>query len=278
MNTNTNSQRKIAKAYKNSGFMRGKNARILRILSEYLEPESRMSAQKIKDTIVFFGSARIRPMEESKRKYDDLMARVESGVNKPEEEEMNQASRAVRLSRYYEDASTLAQLIVPWAGSLDEHGGRLVVCSGGGPGIMEAANRGASAAGGKSIGLSISLPMEQDTNHYIPEELAFEFHYFFMRKFWFAYQAKAVVIFPGGFGTLDEAFEILTLVQTEKIRRKMPILFYGEDYWRDILHLEALARWGMISPEDLDLIHFCDDPYQAFEILKREIERVFGLS
>jgi len=269
--------RKILRAYENGDFLQGDNARILRILSEYLEPESRMAEQKVKDTIVFFGSARIQPLDESQRRFDELMKRVESGAYKPAEEEMNQAARAVRLSRYYEDASTLAQLIVPWASSLEGRGKRLVICSGGGPGIMEAANRGASAAGGKSICLSISLPMEQSVNPYVSEELAFEFHYFFMRKFWFVCMAKAVVIFPGGFGTLDEAFEALTLVQTGKTRDKMPILFYGEDYWKDILHLEALARWGMISPEDLDLIHFCDEPHQAFEILKREIERTYGL-
>ena len=265
------------KAYKSSSFIGGENARIIRILSEYLEPESRMAAQNVEDTIVFFGSARIQPLEESKRRFDEMMKRAESGVDKPGEDEMNRASRAVRLSRYYEDASTLAQLIVPWAAAMDGQSKRLVICSGGGPGIMEAANRGASAAGGKSIGLSISLPMEQSTNSYVPEELAFEFHYFFMRKFWFAYPAKAVIVFPGGFGTLDEAFEILTLVQTGKTHGKTPILFYGEDYWRDILHLEALARWEMISSEDLDLIHFCDEPHQAFEILKREIKRTYGL-
>jgi uncharacterized protein (TIGR00730 family) len=268
--------RKIVKAYENNDFLKGGDARILRILSEYLEPQSRITEQKIKDTIVFFGSARIQPLEESKRRFDELMKRMESGVDKPGEEEINRASRAIRLSRYYEDASTLARLIVPWASALEGRGKRLVICSGGGPGIMEAANRGANAVGGKSIGLSISLPMEQSTNQYVPEDLAFEFHYFFMRKFWFTCMAKAVVIFPGGFGTLDEAFEVLTLVQTGKIREKMPILFYGEDYWKDILHLEALERWGMISPEDIDLIHFCDEPHQAFEILKREIERVYG--
>jgi len=272
-----NNNRKILKSYENSDFLQGDNARILRILSEYLEPQSRLAEQKIKDTIVFFGSARIKPLEETQRKFDSLMKRVESGADKPSEEEMNHASREVRLSRYYEDASTLAQLIVPWASALEGRGKRLVICSGGGPGIMEAANRGASVAGGKSIGLSISLPMEQATNPYLPEELTFEFHYFFMRKLWFVCLAKAVVIFPGGFGTLDEAFEALTLVQTNKTRGKMPILFYGEDYWRDILNFDALARWGMISPEDLNLIHFCDEPHQAFEILKREIERIYGL-
>jgi len=269
---------KFLKAYENRDFLKSDNARILRILSEYIEPESRMAAEKVKDTIVFFGSARIRPLEESQSKYDELMKRVDLGEDKPDEEEMNRAIRAVRLSRYYEDASTLAQLIVPWAKTLDERNRRLVICSGGGPGIMEAANRGASAAGGKSIGLSISLPMEQSVNNYVPEDLAFEFRYFFMRKFWFVCLAKAVVIFPGGFGTMDEAFEALTLVQTGKTQGEMPILFYGEDYWKNVLHFEALSNWGMISPEDLKLIHFCDEPHQAFEILKREIERIYGLN
>ena len=270
--------RKTVRAYENDGFLQGEDARIIRILSEYLEPKSRLEEQKVRDTIVFFGSARIQPLEETQRRFDDLMRRVEYGADKPNEEEMNEASRAVRLSRYYEDASMLAQLIVPWASALQGRGKRLVICSGGGPGIMEAANRGASAAGGKSIGLSISLPMEQSINRFVPDDLAFEFRYFFMRKFWFVCLAKAVVVFPGGFGTMDEAFEALTLVQTGKTRGKMPILFYGEDYWRDILHFEALKRWGMISPEDLNLIHFCDEPHQAFEILKREVERIYGLN
>lgn len=268
---------KILKAYENNDFLNGDDARIIRILSEYLEPESRLAEQKIKDTIVFFGSARIQPLEESQRVYDELMKRVESGAEKPDEAEMNRAIRAVRLSRYYEDAFKLAQLIVPWADTLDEENRRLVICSGGGPGIMEAANRGARAAGGKSIGLSISLPMEQSINQYVPEDTAFEFRYFFMRKLWFVHLAKAVIIFPGGFGTLDEAFEALTLVQTGKTRGKMPILFYGEDYWKNILHFETLANWGMISPDDLNLIHFCDEPHQAFEILKREIGRHYAL-
>jgi len=272
-----NQNRTILKAYENGDFLKGDDGRILRILSEYLEPHSRLAAQKVKDIIVFFGSARIDPLEESQRKFDEIMKRMESGANKPNEEEMNQASRAVRLSRYYEDASKLAQLIVPWASALEGRGKRMVICSGGGPGIMEAANRGATAVGGKSIGFSISLPMEQSCNDYVPEELAFEFRYFFMRKFWFVCLAKAVIVFPGGFGTLDEAFEALTLVQTGKTHGKMPILFYGEDYWRDILHFEALKRWGMISPEDIDLIHFCDEPHQAFEILKREIGRIYGI-
>ena len=269
--------RNIVKAYENADFLKGESGRVLRILSEYMEPESRLAEQKIRDTIVFFGSARIQPMEESQRKFDELMKRVEAGAEKPDEEEMNRASRAVRLSRYYEDASELARLIVPWAKELEGPGKRLVICSGGGPGIMEAANRGANDVGGKTVGLSISLPMEQDTNPYVPEELTFEFHYFFMRKLWFVCLAKAMIVFPGGFGTLDEAFEVLTLVQTGKTLKKIPILFYGEDYWRDILHLEALERWGMISPEDLNLIHFCDEPHQAFEILKREIDRIYGL-
>jgi uncharacterized protein (TIGR00730 family) len=225
-------------AYKNEHFLETSDARQLRILSEYLEPLVHFRNQQIRDTVVFFGSARI----------------AETGP----------------LSRYYEDARTLAREFTMWTeGALSQNNNhRFVVCSGGGPGIMEAANRGANEAGGKSIGLNISLPFEQFPNPYITPELNFEFHYFFMRKFWFAYLAKAIVLFPGGFGTMDEMFEILTLAQTHKLAKKIIMVFYGSEYWNRILNFQALVEYGTISPEDLKLFEFADDTATALRLLQ----------
>jgi uncharacterized protein (TIGR00730 family) len=224
-------------AYLNDKFLNSPDARALRILSEFLEPLAHFRREKVRDTVVFFGSARIREGEGE-------------------------------MGRYYEDARSLARTLTEWSQQFTNSTHRFVVCSGGGPGIMEAANRGAAEAGGLTVGLNIGLPFEQFPNPYITPDLSFEFHYFFMRKFWFAYLAKALVVFPGGFGTLDEMMEILTLTQTQKLAKKMTVLLYGSAYWKEIINFEALVKYDMISREDLDLFQFVDDPATAFELLK----------
>ncbi len=230
-------------AYKNEEFLDSADARPLRILSEYLEPLSHFRKEKIRDTIVFFGSARV----------------TEDGP----------------MGRYYREARQLARMVTEWSESLENTSRRFVVCTGGGPGIMEAANRGARDANSKTIGLNIGLPFEQWPNPYVTPELSFEFHYFFMRKFWFAYLAKALVVFPGGFGTLDELTELLTLAQTEKLQKKIIIVLYGSSYWKEILNFDALVRYGMISPSDLDLFQYADDPETAFRILQEGLTRYY---
>lgn len=250
------------KAYTNQAFLHSKNARILRILAEYLEPKSRFDHYAVDDTIVFMGSARAASLD---------VAEAELALAEREGGDDEQIRQKVALARYYEDARVLANRLTAWSKNLDDKDRRFVVCTGGGPGIMEAANRGASEARGINIGLTISLPDEQSSNGYITRELDVRFHYFFMRKFWFAYLAKAVVMFPGGFGTLDELFEILTLLQTRKIRKRLPVVLYGSEFWDRIVDFDALVEIGTISADDLDLFYRCDNVDDAYSYIVREL-------
>ncbi len=260
---------KPPKAYKDIEFLNSPDARIIRMLSEFLEPQRRFRQEQIKDTIVMFGSARVKPRSETLA----ILRKVEASIRKSRRptkaslQELRHAEIQVEMSRYYEDAVELSRLITSWNKRLSAPQ-RFVVCSGGGPGIMEAANKGASLAGGKSIGLNISLPFEQFANGYITEKLNFEFHYFFMRKFWFVYLAKALVVFPGGFGTMDELLEVLTLLQTNKIKKKVAVIMYGAEYWNRIINFDELINHGMIEREDMALFRFMDTPKEAFEYLK----------
>ena len=261
------------KAYLDHSFLKSEDARPIRLLAEYLEPQRRFKLQNIQDTVVFFGSARIHSRESAQHALDELMKTHGVGSSRDVEEIVARGRRAVEWSRYYEEARELARMLTAWSLGLGTVHERFVVTSGGGPGIMEAANRGASDAGGKTIGLNISLPHEQGPNPYITDGLHFEFHYFFMRKFWFAYLAKALVIFPGGFGTLDEMFEILTLMQTEKLAKQIQIILYGSEYWDPILSMKPLIEWGAIAEKDVELLTRADTPESAFELLKDHLTR-----
>src|SRR5690348_8210963 len=248
-------------AYENPQFLNSPDGRILRIMSEYVEPLARFRHEQIQDTVVFFGSARFPNLADAEKAAHELAPGGDS-------EKRRLSEAGLITARYYEDARRMAFLLSEWAASIPARRRRFVVTTGGGPGIMEAANRGAREAGAKTIGLNIRLPFEQYPNPYITPSLNFDFHYFFMRKFWFAYLAKALVIFPGGFGTLDELFEILTLAQTQKLAKKIIVIVYGKEYWSRVLNLEALADAGAISPDDTQLFSFCDSPEEAFECLK----------
>jgi len=271
-------------AYENSDFLNSPDGRSLRILAEYNEPMARFRRERIQDTVVFFGSARFRALDVASHELE-LLDNTGSVAPAPESEQPardpeetsalrhKRAEAAVEMARYYEDARSLARLMTQWSKNLPGRRHRFVITSGGGPGIMEAANRGAWEAGGKTIGLNIMLPFEQQPNPYITPALNFNFHYFFMRKYWFAYLAKALVVFPGGFGTLDEMFELLTLDQTHKLSKPITIVIYGSSYWKNVVNLELLADKGAIGIKDLDLFQFADTPEAAFAILKDGLTR-----
>jgi uncharacterized protein (TIGR00730 family) len=255
-------------AYENEPFLTSPDGRILRILSEYQEPLARFRREQIQDTVVFFGSARFQGADAARRNLAAIEKNAARTPSPQQEKDLKRALAAVDMARYYEDARRLAHLLTEWSIQIPARRRRFVVTTGGGPGIMEAANLGAHEAGGKTIGLNINLPFEQNPNSYITPALNFEFHYFFMRKFWFAYLAKALVIFPGGFGTIDELFEILTLAQTDKLAKKILVVIYGSEYWHRIMNFQAFVDAGTVAPEDLNLFKFVDTPEDAFTFLR----------
>lgn len=258
----TKRSKHLSEAYLNESFLGSRSARSLRILSEYLEPESRFSHYAVDDTVVFLGSARLKSREDA----EQALSRAEAG-----ESDVAAARRDLDMSAYYEAARELARRITEWSKGLGDEERRFVVCTGGGPGIMEAANRGASEAKGKNIGLTISIPVEEFDNPYVTRELSFHFHYFFMRKFWFAYLAKAVLVFPGGFGTLDELFELLTLLQTRKMRKHLPVVLFGTRFWSEVIDFDALIRHGTISPQDVDLMFRTDSVDEAYDYIVSQL-------
>jgi uncharacterized protein (TIGR00730 family) len=255
-------------AYENEPFLNSPDGRILRILAEYQEPLSRFRREQIQDTVVFFGSARFQGADASRKRLSTVERNDAKLSSAQRENDLKLARAGVDMARYYEDARRLAFLLTEWSIQIPARRRRFVVTTGGGPGIMEAANLGAQEAGGKSVGLNIHLPFEQNPNSYVTPSLNFEFHYFFMRKFWFAYLAKALVIFPGGFGTIDELFEILTLAQTDKLAKKILVVIYGTEYWHKVINFQAFVDAGTISPEDLNLFKFVDTPEDAFAFLR----------
>jgi uncharacterized protein (TIGR00730 family) len=260
-------------AYEDSKFMDSLPARPLRIMAEYLDPLTRLRQQKIADTIVMFGSARILARDRAQAAVKRLQSAPKKRHKTKEwRTKLRDAKSDLEMSRYYEDARELSRRITEWSMTLGTNPRRFVVCSGGGPGIMEAANRGAHEAGGESIGLSIQLPHEQRPNPFITPELNFCFHYFFMRKLWFAQLAKALIVFPGGFGTMDELWEMLTLLQTGKLSSHHLILIYGRKYWNEVLNWKAMVRWGTINQKEYNLLEFADTVDEAFERVRRDLQ------
>jgi uncharacterized protein (TIGR00730 family) len=262
--------------YLNAEFLKSSEARLIRILSEYIEPATRLRRHRIRDTIVFFGSARSMSPEAAANELK-LVTEETKHVNDPTPElldRLRRAEQAIKLARYYNDAVELARRVTEWSKSLTSHH-HFIVCSGGSGGMMEAANRGASMARGQTIGLNIELPMEQEVNQYVSRELVFNFHYFFMRKFWFVYPAKALIAFPGGFGTMDELFEVLTLIQTKKPSKKMPVILFGSEFWDEVIDFDALVRWGVVNSRDLEIFHKTDSVDEAFEYLTGKLEKLY---
>jgi len=263
-------------AYLNAEFLKSAEGRLIRILSEYIEPDARLRRHRVRDTIVFFGSARSVSPEAAAAIIESVKQQIEQagGLTAELEAAQLRAEYAEKLSRYYYDAVELARRVTEWSKGLTGHH-HFIVCSGGSGGMMEAANRGASMAGGKTIGLNIQLPHEQQVNAYVSRQLVFNFHYFFMRKFWFVYPAKALVVFPGGFGTMDELFEVLTLIQTKMPRKAMPVVLFGTEFWDEIINFDALVRWGVVHPQDLEIFYKTDSVDDAFKYLTTRLEKLY---
>jgi uncharacterized protein (TIGR00730 family) len=267
-----------SKAYNNLKFLNSPEARIIRMMCEYEEPRVRFVSEGVDATIVFFGSARALPPEVARVRLEHAQHELERAVTAEEQAHaktlVESSERRIRMSSYYEASRVLSRRLTNW--SVDrERGPRYVVCSGGGPGVMEAANRGASdVEGGKSAGLCISLPFEEQSNQYVTPELAFEFHYFFMRKYWFVFLSKCLVVFPGGFGTMDELMESLTLCQTGKLGRPLPIVLFGSEYWKQVLRQDVMLEWGTISATDLEYVHFVDSVDEAFAYIVNALEQM----
>lgn len=264
------------KAYKNLPFLNSPAARLIRVQCELTEPADRFAKHRIEDTIVFFGSARTIPLAQAEAELKELEAEIAESATPDDpllQDRLAHAKRRLRSAPYYDKTQELARRLTEWSKNLRSKNHRFIVCSGAGPGIMEAANRGAHDASGYTIGLGISLPFETGINPYCSRELSFEFHYFFVRKYWFLYHAKALIVFPGGFGTMDELFELLTLIQTKKIKKVMPIVLFGKDFWNQVINFEALYEWGVVSKEDLNLFRVCDEVSEAFEWITAELTK-----
>lgn len=264
------------KTYNNPVFINSPEARNIRILCELTAPKAQFEKNHIENTIVFFGSARSISYDDARKNVETLVQEKEGNSPGTDiDKRLAGAQAALKLAEYYDHSAALAKKLTEWSMTIPEDKKRFYICSGGGPGMMEAANMGSSQAGGDSIGLNISLPFEQEPNRYESHHLSFEFHYFFIRKFWFAYLAKALVAFPGGFGTMDELFEILTLIQTEKIKKTIPIILFGREFWQNFLNFDFLVEWGVISAKDLKLFKFFDDTDEAFDYLKDTLTRAY---
>ena len=264
-------------SFLNPEFLNSPAARTVRILSEYLEPAERLRRARIRDTIVFFGSARSLPPEQADLRLAEVNQRIAQAGSVSAElaETQRRAAAAVRLARYYQDAVELSRRLTVWSKALTGNHD-FIICSGGSGGMMEAANRGAFLAGGKTLGFNIQLPHEEAANRYVPRELIFNFHYFFMRKFWFVYLAKALVIFPGGFGTMDEFFEVLTLIQTKKPRKTMPVVLFGNEYWDDVINFDAFVKWGTVGADELQVFYKTDSVDDAYKYLTGKLDELYA--